>query len=90
MLLLDKYDNALASDKPAAKGEIKKYVTNFNTIRNNFEQVFSKTRIMTNPADYILDQNHHDHLANGTINSDWMYVYELAMNSKIKDWVAAK
>ena len=84
LLLLEKYDNA--SDKLAAKEDIKRYVTNFNTIKNNYEQVFSKTRIMANPAEYILDQNQHHHLANGTNNSDWMYVYELAMNSKINDW----
>jgi len=86
LLLLEKYDNA--SDKIGAKEDIKRYVTNFNTIKSNYEQVFSKTRIMANPAEYILDQNQHHHLANGTNNSDWMYVYELAMNSKINSWVA--
>ncbi len=45
------------------------------------------TRILNNPADYIPDQNHHAHLANGTINNDWMYVYELAMNQKINKLV---
>ncbi|WP_018614170.1 glycoside hydrolase family 20 zincin-like fold domain-containing protein [Segetibacter koreensis] len=86
LVLLEKYDNASAAGKSAAKDGIKSYVNNFSTIRNNYEQIFSKTRIIANPADYILDQNHHDHLANGTNNSDWMYVYELAMNSKINDW----
>ncbi len=43
---------------------------------------------MANPAEYILDQNQHHHLANGTNNSDWMYVYELAMNLKINNWAA--
>ncbi|HEX8279000.1 MAG TPA: glycoside hydrolase family 20 zincin-like fold domain-containing protein [Segetibacter sp.] len=90
LLLLEKYDNASASDKFGVKDDVTKYVGNFITIRNKYEQVFSKTRILTNPADYILDQNHHDHLANGTNNSDWMYVYELAMNSKINDWLVAK
>jgi molecular chaperone GrpE (heat shock protein) len=90
LLLLYKYDNTSAASKPAVKEDIKSYVTSFRTIRNNFEQVFSKTRIMANPADYVLDQNHHDHLANGTNNSDWMYVYELAMNSKINDWLLKK
>jgi hypothetical protein len=90
LVLLEKYDYAAGSDKIAAKDDIKKYVTHFNTIRNNYEQVFSKTRIMANPPEYILDQNQHHHLANGTNNSDWMYVYELAMNSKINDWAGAK
>jgi hypothetical protein len=91
LLLFKKYDNAFsASDRRDAKDDIKRYVTNFNTIRNNYEQVFSKTRIMANPDNYIADQNQHDHLANGTNNSNWMYVYELAMNSKINDWITAQ
>lgn len=90
LLLLQKYASATTSGKATAKNEIKKYVTGFNTIRKNFEDVYSKTRIMSNPPDYVLDQNHHDHLANGTNNSDWMFVYELAMNSKITDWLSGK
>jgi hexosaminidase len=86
LVLLEKYDNASGSDKAAAKNEIGKFADNFKAIRNNYEQVFSKTRIIENPEGYILDQNQHHHLANGTNNSDWMYVYELAMNSRINDW----
>lgn len=91
LLLLAKYDGeASATNKLAIKDEIKKYVTNFSRIRSNYEQVFSETRILADPDDYILDENHHDHLANGTKNSDWMYVYELAMNSKINHWLRVK
>ena len=36
------------------------------------------------------DFDKHQHLANGTVNSDWMYVYELAMNAKISDWLVNK
>ncbi len=87
ILLLDKYDKAIsATAKQAAKEEIKNLVTSFGDLRKNYEAIFSKTRLLNNPADYILDQNQHHHLANGTINSDWMYVYELAMNKKIADW----
>ena len=64
-------------------------VANIINIENkpHFENVFSMTRILNNPADYILDQNVHEHLANGSNRSDWMYVYELAMNSKINNWL---
>jgi hypothetical protein len=87
LLLIEKYDKATsASDKQIEKQEIKKYIDSFNEMRKKYEEVFSMTRILDKPADYILDQNHHDHLANGTINSDWMYVYELAMNKKINNW----
>ncbi len=88
LLLLSKFDKATsAADKQAAKDNIKKYVSNFSEVRKNYEDVYSMTRILNNPADYIPDQNHHEHLANGTINNDWMFVYELAMTQKINDWI---
>lgn len=88
LLLLSKFDKAnSAADKQAAKDKIKKYVSNFSEVRKNYEDVYSMTRILNNPADYIADQNHHEHLANGTRNNDWMFVYELAMNQKINDWI---
>ena len=43
--------------------------------------------LLINPPDYVTDQNQHHHLANGTNNSDWMFVYELAMNKKITGWL---
>lgn len=90
LILLEKYDSASGSNKRAVKNELKRYVSNFNTIRKNYEQVFSKTWIIANPNEYIPDQNQHHHLANGTNNSDWMYVYEIAMNTKIDDWIGNK
>jgi hypothetical protein len=90
LLLLEKYDNASTAGKPIAKQAIQQYANSFNNIRQNFEAVFSETRFLNNPGDYVLDQNHHAHLANGTVNSDWMYLYELPMNMKIKEWLAVK
>lgn len=90
LILLEKYDNASGTNESAVRDELKNYLTDFNRVRNNYEQVFSKTRFIANPAGYILDQNQHQHLANGTVNSDWMYVYELAMNAKISDWIVNK
>lgn len=88
LLLLHQYDNTFSpAAKLAAKQNINKYVSNFAEIRKKYENVFSKTRILSNPAGYILDQNQHHHLANGTVNNDWMFGYELAMNKKINDWL---
>ena len=64
------------------------YVNSFPVIRSRLEKVFSETRIMGNPMGYQLDNNFHEHLANGTNNTDWMYMYELPMNQKIKEWLA--
>ncbi len=88
LLLLEKYDKASStSNRESAKKDLKKFVTDFGEIRKNYENVFSKTRILANPDNYIADQNQHHHLANGTNNDDWMFVYELAMNKKINDWL---
>jgi hypothetical protein len=88
LLLLDKYDKTTSvTGKSAARLQIKNYVDSFSEIRKNYEDVFSQTRFLNNPVDYKLDQNPNSMLADATNNSDWMYVYELAMNNKIKNWL---
>lgn len=88
LLLLEKYDKIISpSKKKIFRQQLEEYVSGFSQKRQQFEEVFSQTRVLNNPPDYLLDQNHHAHLANGTINSDWMYVYELAMNDHIKKWL---
>jgi hypothetical protein len=85
ILKLEKYDKAKsASDKKLAAQEVKTFVAGFAGIRNAYENVTTRTRVLHNPPDYLADQNHHHHLANGTNNSDWMYVYELALNESIQ------
>lgn len=85
LLKLEKYDKAKsASDKKLAAQEVKTFVAGFAGIRNAYENVTTRTRVLHNPPDYLADQNHHHHLANGTNNSDWMYVYELALNESIQ------
>ena len=89
LLLLQKFDKANSSkNRQAAKEQVKNYVDSFGDIRKGFENVYSQTRILNNPDDYILDQNQHEHLANGTRNNDWMFVYELAMNERIHHWLS--
>jgi hexosaminidase len=91
LLLLADYDKAKAArQKKEASQRIQQYVNNFPVLRKQFEEVFSKTRFLENPAGYQLDQNGHHHLANGTNNSDWMYVFELEMNKKINSWSPVK
>jgi hypothetical protein len=85
LLLIEKYD--LAKDpqqKEKAKKAIGDYAAGFDNIRKKYESIFKRSRVLHNPSDYLPDQNHHAHLANGTNTSDWMYVYELAMNEKIR------
>jgi hypothetical protein len=85
LLKLEKYDKAKSpSEKKQAAHEVKAYAESFADIRKSYENISTRTRVLHNPSDYLADQNHHHHLANGTNNSDWMYVYELALNKTIE------
>jgi hexosaminidase len=86
--LLSRYDKANGEDKKATALLIKQLVNEFPSLRSRFENVYSQTRILGNPEGYQLDSNYHHHLANGTNNTDWMYMYELPMNRKIMEWLA--
>ena len=86
LLLLQQYDNAPPEKKKTLEAQVRDLAAGFQQIRMNFEKVYSETRILGNPEGYQPDSNFHEHLANGTSNTDWMYVYELAMNKKISDW----
>ena len=55
----------------------------FDKMRSNFENVYSKTRKINKPDDYILDQDHHHHPANQTINFDWQFLTEIMLLEKI-------
>lgn len=84
LLKLNAYDNATGDARNKAGKDVLAYSNSFKALRQSYEQVASRTRILQNPDDYISDQNHHHHLANGTNTSDWMYVYELALNDSIQ------
>jgi hypothetical protein len=57
----------------------------YNSVREKFEKIYSKTRILNKPKDYILDQDHHHHPANQTINFDWQFLSEIMLIKKIKE-----
>ena len=57
----------------------------FNIMRNKFENIYSKTRILNKPKDYVLDQDHHHHPANQTLNFDWQFLSEIMLLKKIKE-----
>lgn len=85
LLKLEQYDKAKSvADKRKASHELLAYSDSFSDIRKSYEDLTTRTRMLHNPDDYLLDQNHHHHLANGTRNSDWMYVYELAAIAAIQ------
>jgi hexosaminidase len=90
LVALSAYDAATGDAKKAAGQQVRELTDGFAATRKRFEEVFGATRFLSNPKGYRLDQNGHHHLANGTVNSDWMYIYELAMNELIDKWTAGQ
>ena len=86
LLELKTYDEALSDQQESdALIRIKKLPEEFRTLRKNFEQVYSKIRKLSKPKDYILDQDHHVHLANQTRSFDWQFLAEMLFLKKIKN-----
>ena len=57
----------------------------FQTMRSEFESVYGKTRILTKPDNFILDQDHHRHLANQTVSFDWQFYAEMLFLEKLEE-----
>jgi hypothetical protein len=85
IIALEKLDVSSDLDyEKTALNEVRKFENNFNSLRINFEEVYSKTRILNKPENYILDQDKHNHPANQTINFDWQFFSEIYFLEKIK------
>lgn len=88
ILALHTFDTAKnETDKQIALQQINKVCNDFQTMRTNLENTYSKTRFMQQPDGYIADHNHHNHLAAKTNSSDWWYYYEIPMVKKTKAWI---
>ncbi|HEY5917742.1 MAG TPA: family 20 glycosylhydrolase [Chryseolinea sp.] len=87
LLQLQQYDQASEKEQKSKALQIKKTLESFPAIRARFEEAYGKTRIMGNPPGYQLDSNFHHHLANGTNTTDWIFIYEIAMNEKLHEWL---
>jgi hypothetical protein len=59
----------------------------FKSLRAELEQVYSQTRILNKPKGYILDQDHHHHLANQSINFDWQFWCEIYFLEKLENQI---
>ena len=56
----------------------------FSSVRAQMETVYSQTRVLNKPEGYLLDQDHHNHPANQTVNFDWQFISEILMLQKIE------
>ncbi len=84
LLALKAYDTA--GDDQAeqeAMEAIQLLHADFSALRTVLEKVYGKTRILTKPEGYLLDQDHHRHLANQSISFEWQFAAELAFLEKI-------
>jgi hypothetical protein len=59
----------------------------FMELRKEFENVYGKTRILHKPKNYILDQDHHVHLANQSLNFDWQFLAEIKFFEKLEAYI---
>ena len=64
--------------------KLRSLAAEFTSLREEFEQVYGKTRILTKPANYILDQDHHIHLGNQSISFDWQFFAEILFLEKVR------
>ncbi len=86
LLLLNAFDLAKnEEEEKIAMEKIKNLPQEFKALRKELEVVYGKTRILTKPDNYILDQDHHVHLANQSINFDWQFYGEMLFLEKLKN-----
>lgn len=86
LLLLAEWDLAkTAEDKEVTKEKILSLEDEWKKQLTELETVYGKTRELDKPDDYILDQDHHVHLANQAIKfSDWQFYVEDLFLQKLK------
>lgn len=77
ILALAELDESSGEKRNMAQSKIEGMAEEWNSIESNLEEVYSRTRQLDKPEDYILDQDHHVHLANQARKfSDWQFYVE--------------
>ncbi len=84
IVALRDYDSAENDEElQKAKDAIQLLYPDFSAVRTDLEETYAKTRILNKPEDYLLDQDHHRHLANQSIDFTWQIGAELAFLEKL-------
>lgn len=90
LLALYHYDQAKDDQQlKQAAMQLKDICHSLPYLQKSLEEVYSETRFMEQPEGYVEDMNHHNHLSVKSLNSDWIFLYELPMVTKILDWLDA-
>lgn len=86
LLALKAFDESSdQNEEKAALEEIHKLSEEFKLKREKLEEVYAKARILNKPDNYILDQDHHTHAANQSLNFDWQFYAEMLFLEKINE-----
>ena len=85
LVALQAYDMAQdEQDKAKYLSKIQGLQGEFDALKANLEKVYGEIRILTKPEGYILDQDHHTHLANQSIAFDWLFIAEKLFLEKVE------
>jgi hypothetical protein len=88
MLALQYYNIASSEqEKQEALALIENLPLEFELLRAGFEEVYARTRILNKPEGYILDQDHHLHMANQSLNFDWQFWSEIYFLEKLSEQI---
>jgi len=88
LLTLQRYDQAHENQKQDLYKKVQRLPEEFNDLRKEFERIYSKSRVLDKPDGYLLDQDHHTHLANQTISFDWQFLAEMLFLKKLeREWM---
>ena len=71
-------------EEQEALARIRELPGEFSGKRASLEQAYSQTRILEKPEGYLLDQDHHNHLANQSISFDWQFIAEILFLEKLQ------
>ncbi len=86
LLRLQELDQAGKDQKADALEKLKTLIEEWPAIQSNVEMVYGQTRSLDKPEDYVLDQDHHAHLANQARRfSEWQFYVEELMIKKINE-----
>ncbi|MFN3999190.1 family 20 glycosylhydrolase [Algoriphagus sp.] len=85
IITLAELDEPSGEKRSQAKAKLVGMDAEWKAIQNQLESVYGKTRQLNKPADYILDQDHHHHLANQALKfADWQFYVEGLFLEKVK------
>jgi hexosaminidase len=85
IITLAELDEPSGEKRSQAQAKLAAIDAEWKAIQSQLETVYGKTRQLNKSADYILDQDHHVHLANQALNfSDWQFYVEGLFLEKVK------